>query len=158
VQNNLKFYMAMRTYTYILWGKWCLYVAVTNMPVCTASVENCIIRGTIICTLHQILLGWSNHGRWDWLDRQHAWESKDKVVPVPQLSTTPWRRIGEWMYNSFFDLSTRWRWVVNFTSRPLYPQGKSPWYPLNRRLGGPQSRSGSVDEEKNSQPQSWIEP
>jgi hypothetical protein len=23
---------------------------------------------------------------------------------------------------------------------PLYPQGKSPWYPLDRRLGGPQSR------------------
>jgi len=24
----------------------------------------------------------------------------------------------------------------------LYPQGKSLWYPLNRRLGGPQSLSG----------------
>jgi hypothetical protein len=34
--------------------------------------------------------------------------------------------------------------VVSFTSRPLYPQGKSPWYPLDRRLGG---RGG---EEKNS--------
>jgi hypothetical protein len=22
------------------------------------------------------------------------------------------------------------------------PQGKSPWYPLDRRLGGPQNRSG----------------
>jgi hypothetical protein len=28
--------------------------------------------------------------------------------------------------------------VVSFTPRPLYPQGKSPWYPLDRRLGGPQ--------------------
>jgi hypothetical protein len=27
---------------------------------------------------------------------------------------------------------------------PLYPQGKSPWYPLDRRLGGPQSRSTLV--------------
>jgi hypothetical protein len=26
------------------------------------------------------------------------------------------------------------------------PQQKSPWYPLNRRLGGPQSRSGRGDE------------
>jgi len=25
--------------------------------------------------------------------------------------------------------------VVSFTARPLYPQGKSPWYPLDRRLG-----------------------
>jgi hypothetical protein len=31
------------------------------------------------------------------------------------------------------------------------PQGKSPWYPLDRRLGGPQSRSGHGGEEKNSQ-------
>jgi len=26
--------------------------------------------------------------------------------------------------------------------RPFYPQGKSPWWPLDRRLGGLQSRSG----------------
>jgi hypothetical protein len=29
------------------------------------------------------------------------------------------------------DLGTTWRWVVNFTPRPLYFQGKSPWYPLD---------------------------
>jgi hypothetical protein len=27
--------------------------------------------------------------------------------------------------------------VVGFTLRPLYGQVKSPWYPLDRRLGGP---------------------
>jgi hypothetical protein len=27
-------------------------------------------------------------------------------------------------------------------NRPLYPRGKRPWYPLDRRLGGPHSRSG----------------
>jgi hypothetical protein len=32
--------------------------------------------------------------------------------------------------------------VVRFIPRPLYPQGKSPQYPLDRRLGGPQSQSG----------------
>jgi hypothetical protein len=26
--------------------------------------------------------------------------------------------------------------MVNFTPRPLYPRGKSPRYPLDRRLGG----------------------
>jgi hypothetical protein len=31
------------------------------------------------------------------------------------------------------------------------PQGKSPWYPLDRRLGEPKSRSGHGGEEKNSQ-------
>jgi hypothetical protein len=30
--------------------------------------------------------------------------------------------------------------------------GKSPWYPLDRRLGGPQSRSGRGGEDKNFQP------
>jgi hypothetical protein len=39
------------------------------------------------------------------------------------------------------ELGTRWRWVVSFTPQPLYPQGKNPWYPLYRRLGGLQSRS-----------------
>jgi hypothetical protein len=48
--------------------------------------------------------------------------------------------------------------VVSFTPRPLYHQGKRPWYPLDRRLGGPQSRSGRGGEEKNSQPPQGIEP
>jgi hypothetical protein len=48
--------------------------------------------------------------------------------------------------------------VVSFTFPSLYPQGKSPSYPLNRRLGGPQSRSGHGGEEINSQPPPGIEP
>jgi hypothetical protein len=53
---------------------------------------------------------------------------------------------------------TRWNWVVSFTPRPLYPKGKSPWYPLDRRLDGPQSHSGhSGGEEKNFQPPPRIE-
>jgi len=28
-------------------------------------------------------------------------------------------------------LDTNWRWVVNFTTRMLYPRGKSYWHPLN---------------------------
>jgi hypothetical protein len=48
------------------------------------------------------------------------------------------------------DLRTRWRWVVSFIPQLLYPQGKSPWYPLDRRLGGLQSSSGHGNE-KNSQ-------
>jgi hypothetical protein len=56
------------------------------------------------------------------------------------------------------DLAIRWRWVVSFTPRPLYPQGRSPWYPLDRKLGGPQSRSGRGGEEKNSQPLPGLEP
>jgi hypothetical protein len=35
-------------------------------------------------------------------------------------------------------------------SGQLYRQGESPWYPLDRRLGELQSRSGRGSEEKNS--------
>jgi hypothetical protein len=44
-------------------------------------------------------------------------------------------------------------------SRPgrFYPQGKSPWYPLDRRLCGPQSRSGRCGLETNSQLPPGIE-
>jgi hypothetical protein len=49
-------------------------------------------------------------------------------------------------------------WVVSSTPRPLYPQEKSPWYPLGRRLGGSQSLSGRGGEEKNSQLPPVIEP
>jgi hypothetical protein len=56
------------------------------------------------------------------------------------------------------DLSTRWSWVVSFAHRPLYPKENSPWYPLDRRLGGPQSRSGRGGKGKNSQPLPGLEP
>jgi hypothetical protein len=44
----------------------------------------------------------------------------------------------------FVYLETRssWKWVISFTPLPLYPRGKNPSYPLDTRLGGPQSRSG----------------
>jgi hypothetical protein len=38
--------------------------------------------------------------------------------------------------------------VATFTTRPLYRRGKRPWYPLDRRLGRPQSRSGRGGEYK----------
>jgi hypothetical protein len=56
------------------------------------------------------------------------------------------------------DLGTRRMWVVSFTPRPLYPQGKSPWYLFDRRQGGLQSRFGRCGEEENSQPLPKLEP
>jgi hypothetical protein len=55
------------------------------------------------------------------------------------------------------NLDTIWMWVVSFTPRPHNPQGESSWYPLDRRLGGPQSRSGRGGEGKNSQSPPGIE-
>jgi hypothetical protein len=48
--------------------------------------------------------------------------------------------------------------VFSLTYRKHYSQEKSPWYPLNRMLGGPQRRSGRGGEEKNSQPLPGLEP
>jgi hypothetical protein len=48
--------------------------------------------------------------------------------------------------------------VISFTPRPFCLQGNSPWYPLDRRLGGPQSRSGRGGEEKSSQPLLGLKP
>jgi hypothetical protein len=41
------------------------------------------------------------------------------------------------------------RWSASCSGRFTY-RGKSPRYPLDRRLGGPQNRSGHGGEEKNS--------
>jgi hypothetical protein len=59
---------------------------------------------------------------------------------------------------AFFELGTRWRWVVSYAPRPLYLQGKSPMNPLDRRMGGLQNSSGRGGEDKNSQPTLGIEP
>jgi len=50
------------------------------------------------------------------------------------------------------------RRVVSLTPQPLYAQGESPWYSLDRRLDGLQSRSGLGVEEKYPQPPPGTEP
>jgi hypothetical protein len=58
--------------------------------------------------------------------------------------------LGEWRYSSTHSLTSalyRGEWS---TSRPcrFTPRGKNPWYPLDMRLGVPQSRSGRGDDKK----------
>jgi hypothetical protein len=48
-------------------------------------------------------------------------------------------------------------WSASRTSR-FTPRGKNPLYPLDRKLGGPQSRSGHGGEEKDFQPLPGLEP
>jgi hypothetical protein len=55
------------------------------------------------------------------------------------------------------DLGIRWgEWSVSRPGR-FTPKGKSPFYPLTRRLGGPQNKSGRGGEERNSQPLPGVE-
>jgi hypothetical protein len=61
------------------------------------------------------------------------------------------------MYRScFLDLALVG--VVSITPLLLYPRGKSPRCPLDRRLGGPQSRSGQRGEEKILDPTGTLTP
>jgi hypothetical protein len=55
---------------------------------------------------------------------------------------TPWRRLGRQVVQLLLihNLGTRWGWA--HAPAVLYPRGKDHPYPLYRRLGGPQSRSG----------------
>jgi hypothetical protein len=75
---------------------------------------------------------------------------KGKVIPVlNELSTTSWMLLGSGCIDpNFLDLGTSCRRVVSFTPLPLYLREKSPPYLLDRRLGGPQSRSWRSGEEK----------
>jgi hypothetical protein len=56
------------------------------------------------------------------------------------------------------NLCTKWSWMVSFTPMLVYPQGKRPCYPLDRRLGGPQSQPRCSGEEKKSHPMPGLEP
>jgi hypothetical protein len=66
--------------------------------------------------------------------------------------------VGGGIAPCILNLGTCWKWVVSLTSPP--PEDKSRWYSLDRRLGGPQRRSGRGGEEKNisSLPLPEVEP
>jgi hypothetical protein len=66
--------------------------------------------------------------------------------------------MGEWKYcYVILDVDIRWKWMVSFMLRPLYPRGKSPWNQLDRRSGRLQRRTGSCELEKNLLPLPRIE-
>jgi hypothetical protein len=58
-------------------------------------------------------------------------------------------KMSEGIAALILNLGTRWRRVFDLTSQPLYPWGKSPQHPLNRRLAGLQIQSGHFSEEIN---------
>jgi hypothetical protein len=60
-----------------------------------------------------------------------------------------WWESVEWMH--FAEDTDQWR-------VRLYPQGNSSCYLLDKRLGGPQSRSGRGGEEQISQPRQESKP
>lgn len=54
------------------------------------------------------------------------------------------RRIAQFILNS----GTTWSWLASFMPQLLYHRGRTPIYPLNRRMGGSQGRCGRWGEKK----------
>jgi hypothetical protein len=86
------------------------------------------------------------------VQHEHRTNAHTHKTFMPEVGFEPtimeeWRRSS-----SVLVLGTRWRWVVKFTPRPLYPRKYSPRYKFDRKLGGPQSRSGRCGEEENVTP------
>jgi hypothetical protein len=86
---------------------------------------------------------------------------KGKVVLMLFFNWAPLLEgaLGEWRYSSTHSWPRHLMDVIGQLHAPAaLPPGKSPWYPLDRRLGRLQSRSGHSDEEKNSHPLPGLEP
>jgi hypothetical protein len=78
--------------------------------------------------------------RWRWVISFTPRPLYSKVKVSPYLNWAPRHRgvLGSGgIAPRILDLGTRWRGVVSFSSRPLHHQGKSTWYPLDRRSGTP---------------------
>jgi hypothetical protein len=80
--------------------------------------------------------------------RPTVWETLLYIIAtikkVTQSRYTSWRRLGERRYSSYsFSTSALdgGEWSASRPGRDL-TRGKDPRYPLYRRLGGPQNRSG----------------
>jgi hypothetical protein len=121
---------------------------------------------------HKLILPWSNLMIFSipWCSEllskifPHGTYIRISCFPSNVLSISPrWHWFGNTRYKKVMFLclmnyalwykeTLRWRWVVSVTSWPIYPRGKNHRYPLDRRLGGPQSRSGRCEEEKNLAP------
>jgi hypothetical protein len=82
-----------------------------------------------------------------------------KKVKVKSFLSTPWRHIArvevQFHYVLTFTLD-RSEWSTSHPSH--FTHGKEPWYPLNRRLGGPQNWSGHFGKKKNLLPLPGFEP
>jgi hypothetical protein len=87
----------------------------------------------------------SNKGNYKTISLPTGWETMFYTVKIKLYLSKPCRG-SRGAAPLILIHGARW-WVFNLMPRPLYPR-KEQRHPLNRRLGGPQSRSGRFVEEK----------
>jgi hypothetical protein len=90
--------------------------------------------------------------------KSHRFEGCHHSVVVDMVKTDFFPVWGNGYVASLVILCSRWMWVVSFTGRPLYPQGKIPRCPLTGRPDGCQSWSWLFGEENKCLPSAGIEP
>jgi hypothetical protein len=90
-----------------------------------------------------------------WLPSSWSWAalcSADGAAVIPQFifcnDACFISYYKSYSHVSLIKRKCRGRWVVSFTPLSLYHRWKSSRYPLDRRLGGPRSRSGHWSREK----------
>jgi hypothetical protein len=87
---------------------------------------------------------WASEWVWDnsetlWILHHYKWSSKVKLSLKLTKHEGVWWSRG--ITSRILNHGTRWRWVVSSTPWPLNPR-----YPLDKRVGGPQSWCGSSGE------------
>jgi hypothetical protein len=88
-----------------------------------------------------------------WDDYEWLLGKIERRIHQGKVKFMPWRCMGEWKYSpTIVVLGTSWSWEVSFPPRPHSPRGNRPRYPLDRRLGGPQSWSGRYGRERGETP------
>jgi len=75
-------------------------------------------------------------GAWGW-QPHHLHVLNVMEIWAPKPPGTVWATPGLLRDCFTFYLCTTWDWVVTFTPQPVYCQGRNPWNPPNRFLGGP---------------------
>jgi hypothetical protein len=78
---------------------------------------------------------------------QHFSTNERNIFPCNLLSKIIFFKTGSYITN-FVHLNCYKRFGFFLIFMCTWNSGKSPWYPLDRRLGGPQSRSGQYGEVK----------
>jgi hypothetical protein len=100
----------------------------------------CVARRTSSANYIYAKVFW-NFSKKFWRENSNFVGKKVKVKVLPIQATKSLRTCRGIALPNLRPRHWRWGWVVSTTPRPFYPR-----YPLYRRLGGPQDRSGGVRE------------